>query len=324
MKITVIVCTYNRCRSLAITLESVARSVLPDLVEWDILVVDNNSTDETREVVEEWSRRYPRRVRYMFEAQQGISHARNAGIREAWGEILAFIDDDETAEANWLQNLTANLHTGEWIGAGGPVMPVWVHQRPSWLAVDSPFTLGPLSAWTADLQREQLTLPPVGANMAFRREAFERFGDFRTDLGRVGELLLHGEDTEFGRRLMAAGQKLRYEPSAVTHHPAEGGRLHKEYFLRWWFNKGRSDVREFENRSNAKHVCGALLRLSRDIAIEAARWAMASSPSPRFICKLKIWEYAGEGYESYSMWLDSLRSNSERNDKARSSTADGK
>src|SRR5882762_1539701 len=111
--ITVVVCTYNRCQTLKKTIESVAAQTLSQSLGWEILVVDNNSSDETRQVVENFRRHHPERFHYLFEPQQGISYARNAGIRHAQGEILAFIDDDETAETGWLQNLTANLHSGE-------------------------------------------------------------------------------------------------------------------------------------------------------------------------------------------------------------------
>src|ERR1700683_3449953 len=112
-KITVLLCTHNRAQSLPIALESIATQILPQSVGWEILVVDNNSSDETRQVVDDFCRRCPQ-IRYLFESKQGISHARNSGIQNARGEILAFIDDDETAGIDWLKNLTANLHSGEW------------------------------------------------------------------------------------------------------------------------------------------------------------------------------------------------------------------
>src|SRR5580658_11381821 len=114
MKITVVICTYNRSASLGKTLASVAVSTMPDSVAWEILVIDNNSRDKTREVVEEFVHRYPDRFRYVFEPKQGKSNALNTGIREARGEILAFTDDDVTVEAGWLQNLCAVLDRTEW------------------------------------------------------------------------------------------------------------------------------------------------------------------------------------------------------------------
>ena len=119
MNITVILCTYNRCATLSRALASVAASELPQVAKWEVIVVDNNSTDGTRAVVEEFCRQHPGRFRYLFESRQGLSQARNAGIREARGDILAFMDDDVTVEPTWLWNLTANLCDGEWAGAGG-------------------------------------------------------------------------------------------------------------------------------------------------------------------------------------------------------------
>src|ERR1700733_6053483 len=110
MKITVILCTYNRCMSLARTLDSVATQTLPERADWEILVVDNNSRDQTRKVVDEFCRQYPGRFRYIFEPQQGKSHALNTGIREAQGDILAFVDDDVVVAKGWIHNLTRVFH----------------------------------------------------------------------------------------------------------------------------------------------------------------------------------------------------------------------
>src|ERR1700722_6737317 len=109
-KITVIICTYNRCQTLQRALASVAASVLPPDVEWEVLVANNNSTDQTREAIEEFCRKYPGRFRYLLETRQGKSYALNSAIREAHGGILVFIDDDVIVEPTWLQNLTAALH----------------------------------------------------------------------------------------------------------------------------------------------------------------------------------------------------------------------
>ena len=106
MKTTVIVCTYNRCESLANTLDSLAKSIVPASTEWEVLIVDNNSSDRTRQVVEDFSRRFPGRFRYTFEPCQGKSFALNRGIRETQADVLAFTDDDVIAEPTWLWNLT--------------------------------------------------------------------------------------------------------------------------------------------------------------------------------------------------------------------------
>lgn len=322
-QITVIVCTYNRAGTLPKALESVATQALPPSVRWEILVVDNNSSDETRQVVEEFQRRYPGRFRYLLEPQQGVSHARNAGIRDAQGDIVAYIDDDETAAAGWLQNLTANLQSGEWVGAGGRIVPQWNCSRPRWLSSENSFTTAPLAAFDIGTDKEELSEPPFTANVAFRKEIFARLGGFRTDLGRSGKSLLSNEDTEFGRRVLAAGGRLRYEPSAVTYHPVEKNRVRRSYFLKWWFNKGRSDVREIGIRSEGKHLLGIPLRLFRHVAAEVMRWTVTAEPSRRFICQLKVSACVGEAFESFRQTLDAKRAGQERNSDIRSPAEGG-
>jgi glycosyltransferase involved in cell wall biosynthesis len=313
VNISVVICTYNRAKSLGVAVESVAAQSLPESLTWEIVVVDNNSPDQTRQVVEGLQSRHPELIRYVLERQQGISHARNAGIMAARGEIVAFLDDDETATEDWLSNLTANLHSGEWAGAGGRVLPPASFTPPPWLSIKSSFARGPLAAFDLGLEPGDLKEPSFGANMAFRREVFDKHGGFRTDLGRAGKNMLSNEDTEFGRRLMVAGLRLRYEPSALTYHPVDESRLKKEYFLRWWFNKGRSDTRELGNPPGSKHFFGIPLRLFLALSWATMRWMVNVDPSQRFGCKIEVWNYAGHFVESYFQWLDARRIGTERN-----------
>src|SRR5207253_4103518 len=243
MKITVILCTYNRCRNLAKALDSLAGQLVPESTEWEGIVVDNNSSDQTREVIADFVREYPGRFRYLFESQQGHSHARNAGVREAKGDVLSFMDDDTTVAPTWLQHLTASLHNGEWAGAGGRILPEWTCSCPRWLRLDSRQASAPLALFDLGPKDGELKESPFGANMAFRKAMFARYGGFRTDLGRQPDSLMSSEESEFGARLLAGGERFRYEPSAVVYHPVSETRVQKEYFLKWWFHKGRSHIR---------------------------------------------------------------------------------
>jgi glycosyltransferase involved in cell wall biosynthesis len=130
--ITVIIYTHNRCQLLSNALENVARSRLPDSTEWEAIVIDNNSQDQTHEVAEDFVRRYPGRFRYLNEPQQGKSYALNAAIRAARGKVLAFTQDDVTVEGTWLQNLTQGMASSHWIGAGGRVVLQWPASLPTW------------------------------------------------------------------------------------------------------------------------------------------------------------------------------------------------
>jgi glucosyl-dolichyl phosphate glucuronosyltransferase len=298
--ITVILCTYNRCQSLRSALNSVAASAVPSSVEWEVLVVDNNSSDQTRAVVEDFCRQYPGRFRYLFEPQQGLCHARNAGVREARGSVLAFMDDDVAVDPTWAWNLCSGLLGGEWAGAGGRIIPQWTCSIPNWLATEGRYALAPYVAFDLGPESGPLTEPPFGANMAFQKKMFEKYGGFRADLDRCGSSMLSNGDTEFGRRLLLRGERLRYEPSALVFHPVTENRAERNYVLAWEFGKGRGDIRESGVAPGARwFVCGIPLYMLRRITVWTIRWMIAFTPSRRFSCKRSVWGLAGAIVECY-------------------------
>jgi glucosyl-dolichyl phosphate glucuronosyltransferase len=284
MKITVILCTYNRCESLATAMESIAASVLSASVEWDVLVVDNNSNDRTPAVVEDFSRRLPRRFSYLLERQRGKSFALNSGIRVARGDVLAFVDDDVTVEPAWLCNLTSALNDPDCAGAGGRIVLQWPSALPNWLSTAGPLERHGFPGFDKGPEAKDLVGPPFGTNMAFRKIMFEKYGGFRADLGPNPSSEIRGEDTEFGRRLIAAGERLRYEPSAVVFHPVSASKLNKPHILRWWFDNGRASAREFSIPP---------LRELFSLAAWSLRWIMALQPQKRFYCRVAVWEKSG-------------------------------
>jgi glucosyl-dolichyl phosphate glucuronosyltransferase len=295
MTITVILCTYNRCRTLLKALNSLALSELPGHVEWEVLVVDNNSGDQTNEMVKEFCRKWPGRFRYIFERQPGKSHALNTGIRQAKGQILAFVDDDVTVEPTWLWNLTRALGNREWAGAGGRILPEKSFVAPRWLALDGPYKMGGILAlFDLGSAPGPLEIAPFGTNMAFRREIFEKYGDFRTDLGPAPGNEIRNEDTEFGRRVMSAGERLRYEPSAVVYHEIPKNRVNKSYFLRWWFDYGRAQIREVGKRPSIfgvqRHYISIPNLAFSHLPRRTLLWLAAVSPQKRFFrkCMLRV------------------------------------
>lgn len=312
MKITVILCTYNRCETLPATLESLAAQRFQEPVEWEILVVDNNSKDQTSEVVEEASRRYPGRFRYLFEPRQGLSQARNAGVHGARGDILVFTDDDVTFEPGWLQSLTAEMETGEWAGAGGRILRKWTRPAPKWLSIQAPYERMAFPIFTFDkgTERGELDDFAAGANMAYRKEVFQKYGNFRTDLGRCGDKLLAGEEVEFARRLRAAGERLRYEPAAVVYHPVEEFQLTKKYFLTFWYNAGRSGARIASTQAvwGIPRLYFRVTRMVAGLPAKTLGWMLSLNPSRRFYYKVQVWELAGGLVECMSQWRDSMRS----------------
>ncbi|MGA8151705.1 MAG: glycosyltransferase [Terriglobales bacterium] len=311
MNITVIICTYNRCQSLAKALDSVASSVLPDSVEWEVLVVDNNSSDQTSDIVEEFRRRYSGRFRYLFEARQGKSYALNSGIREARGEVLAFMDDDVTVQPSWLRSLTTPLQSKEWAGVGGRILPAHTFSPPKWLALRGPYSTATMLA-LFDLGDcpGKLDEAPFGTNMAFRRSLFRKYGGFRADMGPCPGSEMRNEDTEFGRRLLAAGELLWYEPSAIVYHSVPESRLRRGYFLKFWYDHGRAEIREWKKGPD---IMGApreyfwILRLGLMLPRRAVRWVLALDPQQRFFNKGLVWMTIGKIVECYRQAALSMR-----------------
>jgi glucosyl-dolichyl phosphate glucuronosyltransferase len=308
--VTVIVCTFNRSGLLANALASVASSILPDSVNWEVLVVDNNSNDRTRSVVEEVSRQHPGRFRYLFEAKQGKSLALNSAISNARGDILAFMDDDVTVEPTWLRRLTAPLESEEWAGVGGRILAAEAFSAPHWFRLEEPFDLGgPLFAHFDHGDKPgELYRPPYGANMAFRKSMFAKYGGFRADLGPRPGSAIRNEDTEFGRRLFSGGERLYYEPAAVVYHPVPQERIQKKYFLGWWFDYGRAEICEIGRKPG---ICGVSRRFfsipklfGTVLVMRAIRWSVTLNPQRRFFWKTRVWTTAGQILEIHRLWRD--------------------
>jgi glycosyltransferase involved in cell wall biosynthesis len=207
MKLSVLVCTRNRARSLRATLEwFFAQRFAAD---YELVIVDNASTDETRQVAERFLENFPDRVRYLFEARPGLSRARNTAIKAARGEIIVFTDDDVLVTTDWLCEIEREFSSDpDLFALGGRVV----------LARE---TLQAVAIFTAD-ERREITFPngggvAMGANLAFRRELFDRVGLFDVRLG-AGTFFAGGEDIEFIYRTLMAGYKFYYAPNVVVAH----------------------------------------------------------------------------------------------------------
>lgn len=243
--VTILICTYNRASLLGPTLDSLARIEAPG-VGWDVLVVDNNSTDDTRSVVERRQAVYPVPLLYRFEPRQGKSHALNTGIEQAAGGVIAFTDDDVRVPPGWLEAAVRPLlDANEFAYTGGPVIPLWERLPPRWL--DPAGNLGGTIAVKNHggnmfvFEEERKT--PLGVNMAVRREWFAKVGGFNPQFGRRGNSLLGQEQAEFFYRSRAAGGRGLYVPRMVLEHHVPGVRLTHSYFRRWWYWKGISQAR---------------------------------------------------------------------------------
>ena len=247
MHASIIVCTYNRAESLRHTLECLAALQSPDNYDWEVIVVDNNSNDQTHQVVKDFSSVFPC-LRYEHEQQQGLSYARNHGIKSAKGDILLFTDDDVCPEPDWLETIMTSMSRYDCDACGGYIAPTWETPPPSWLTERFHGFLAIKMDSNDAYQVTTVKDAPFGANMAFRRRVFEQVGEFDTSRGRKGAELASGEDGEMFERMLAAGMKIMYLPDAKVHHRVEAFRATKKYFRRWRYQtslQSRAESRVF-------------------------------------------------------------------------------
>ena len=247
MKFSIVIATYNRADELVRTLNSLRELQVTDA--WEVIIVDNNSPDNTKEVVLRAAEDFPVPLRYLHEPQQGRSAALNAGIKAAEGEIIATTDDDVRVEPDWLTNAERALERLECDYLGGKALPLWGGERPSWIPDRRCIHWAVIAL--LDYGSEPIPLGDyvtLGVNMVFRRTAFERAGLWDNTIGRKAGTLLGQEVREWIQRARAAGVKGFYSPDLVIHHVIPADRLTKKYFRKWFYWHGISRAILYQTR----------------------------------------------------------------------------
>jgi glycosyltransferase involved in cell wall biosynthesis len=297
--ISVIVCTWNRAATLALSLQSLRaqQGVSPDAVE--VIVVDNNSKDDTPAVVDRLQQDWPLgRLRYLFEPRQGKQFALNRGISAASHDVLAFTDDDVDFPPDWLAQV-ATLFTESKIDlAGGKSLPVWGADGPP------PWYLPSMMAVVAgvDLGDERLdpapdSYAPAGTNLIARRRLIERVGGF-------SESHYRHMDHEFGVRSQQGGAHVVYAPSLTVNVPVDPHCVTKRYFRHWAFKAGIA--RDTESNSPHRHLPAVPLWIYRQLAEDAlhvATWGWLRPPAEAFSRELRMWRTYGTVASAWHAWL---------------------
>jgi glycosyltransferase involved in cell wall biosynthesis len=306
---SVVIATFNRAAVLEKTLESLA--ALRPHGSFEVVVVDNNSSDGTREVVETAARTFPVPLRYVFEREAGRSAALNTGFRAAHGDILVTTDDDVRVEPDWLDRIRGGFETHGCDYLGGRVLPLWPCELPDWLPARKAILCGVIAV--LDYGPEPFRYGarvPLGVNMAIRRDALRRAGEFDNRIGRKAGTLLGQEVREWCVRAHAAGLVGYYVADVVVHHLIPRDRLTKSYFRRWYYWRGVSRAilyadcgLDMENPEGPQqdiaripHIAGVPRYLFRTALVtlkDTARARLAGDTVTSFDRELWLWFFAG-------------------------------
>jgi len=215
--ISVIVCTYNREKLLASCIDAlVNQNCHPG--DYEIILINNCSSDNSEQVCLKSIQQHPNlQIRYFLETKQGLSNARNRGIRESMGNVITFIDDDAFADKDYIYNLKKDFRTSGMAAGGGKILPHWEKKRPKWM---SRFILPLVSI--LDMGDQIIAFKgnkyPIGANMFFRKGLFEKAGFFDPMLGRNLKNMIGNEEKDLFFKIKKLGYEICYFPKITVHH----------------------------------------------------------------------------------------------------------
>ena len=257
VQFSVVVCTYNRCELLReLILSLFDQTANKDTYE--IIVVDNNSTDATRFVVEEASGKGKHSVRYVKEVKQGLSFARNAGAFQSKGDIIGYLDDDSRADRSWVESLCKVYNDFPHVACvGGRIEAVWPVGKPDWLPQSLERNYGVFDLGD-NIKEIEYPANVLGGNISVRKEVLLKIGGFRTVLGRSLRGLLSNEEKDFCHRIQQSGGTVMYTPHALVYHKIHPERLNEAFLLRRAYWQGISNVRM--NISSNNYTKGFLLK----------------------------------------------------------------
>jgi glycosyltransferase involved in cell wall biosynthesis len=264
--LSIIICTYNREKYLYNVLKSLAENDFP-CSEYEIVLVNNNSTDNTENECQRFQQGFPQvDFRYFLEENQGLSHARNRGIAESKGEILVYVDDDAKVNAEYLKTI-ANFFNEKpnAMAAGGPIIPLYETAEPQWM---SHFTKELITGYKYEGEKIiefKNGKYPGGGNAAYRKNVFEIVGPYNPELGRKGDSLIGAEEKDIFDKMRSQNMKFYYLPNMILYHIIPESKLTSDYFNRLTYSIGKSERMRTLNVSKIKYF--------KRLVSEAVKWA---------------------------------------------------
>ena len=242
MTLSIIICSYNRANYIEAALDSLYNQSA-GLQNFEAIIVDNNSTDNTADVFKNWRASHANgSFTYLTESNQGASFARNTGATQAKGQWLCFMDDDAIANSNYVENIIKHIETKpEAIGFGGRIIPKYIPSEPKWMSYYVSSLVGNFDYAPTACAFENGKYP-IESNMIVKKELYDFIGGFNTNLpGVMGTLRIGGEGKELFYKILALGHTIYYDPSICVQHVVEVKKLTPEYMYRVASGIGRGE-----------------------------------------------------------------------------------
>ena len=240
--LSVIICTYNRDKYIYNVLKSLAENTLSK-EQYEIVLIDNNCTDNTQNECKRFVQDFPDIVfRYIEEHNQGLSYARNRGIKESQGDIIVYVDDDAVVNKEYLQTYSDffNQYT-DIDAAGGAIIPRYETVEPDWMSHYTKVLITCYKYHGDKIREFPKNDFPSGGNAAYRASVFEKVGLFNVELGRKGDSLVGAEEKDIFDKMTTLGMRFFYLPNAILYHLIPEKKLTKEYFDRLTYSIGKSE-----------------------------------------------------------------------------------
>lgn len=264
--ISVVLCTYNNADSLALTLQQLSAQQVDHPEHFEILLIDNNSPDNTANIGEAFVNECPLQARYIFEGRQGLSHARNTGLDNAIGEYILFTDDDAELPSNWLNTYANYIYAHQPDCLYSKIQVIWDQEKPWWYLPEYRPCFVELNYGDVLLNVTDIHHEFFGKNFCVKKELILAQGGFDPTLGRIGTKLIAGEETLLYRGLINKACKVIYFPDAVVGHRLKPKEYSEEHIKKLFIDGAYSALR-ICNVTATKKIFNRPLRALIDYAI---------------------------------------------------------
>lgn len=255
MQLTIIICSYNRAKYIEAALNSLYHQSI-SLDQFEVIIVDNNSTDETPATYNSWKASHTEGdFNYSTELQQGASFARNKGAFLASGEWLCFMDDDAIATDSYVENILKQIEINpQIVGFGGRIIPKYIPREPAWMSYY-------VASLVGNFDYAPIATPfkngkyPIESNMIVKKKIFEKIGGFNTNIpGVVGDFRIGGEGKDLFYKIISLGETIYYDPSMIVYHVVEVSKLTPKYMYRVASGIGRGERERTKSISSMHYL----------------------------------------------------------------------